>query len=445
MRLWLRWLTLAVGGLALTWSVSFIQGQAAQRGGAAAPAPAAAGRGAAPAAAATPAPAAQAAASGVTTSGTCTPASLTGTGRGAANGPQTKAGVYFKNVCSTTLKELTVDDFISSMGVISAALGYDCADCHPGAGTDKVDFAIDTIQQKKTARRMIEMVADINSRHFAVPGSVTCWTCHRQQERPATSIALDHLYDAPYPEDPDVGFLGGGGLKKLTATQIIDNYIQAVGGAQRLAGLTSWVATGVSDGYGGFGGEGKIEIYAKAPNLRTTIINFPDHPERGDSIWTVDGKRGFVKTPRGFLGNYELVGEELIGQNLEAMLAFPGQIRQTLTNFHTVLNRQIGDKDYLIVQANGPKGQYRDELATFYFDEDTGLLRRLVRMGTSPVGHVPVQLDYLDYRDVNGIKFPFEIRFSWLDGRYAAKIKDIKTNIAIDAGRFGEAAIKNSK
>jgi len=35
---------------------------------------------------------------------------------------------------------------------------------------------------------------------------VTCWTCHRQQERPATSIALDHLYDAPYVEDPDIAF-----------------------------------------------------------------------------------------------------------------------------------------------------------------------------------------------------------------------------------------------
>src|SRR6185436_19070626 len=109
-----------------------------------------------------------------------------------------KAGVYFKNVTTSTLKELTVDDFIASMGVISAALGYDCADCHPGAGTDARDFAIDTIAQKRKARQMIEMVATINTTNFSGLQSVTCWTCHRQQERPATSIALDHLYDAPY-------------------------------------------------------------------------------------------------------------------------------------------------------------------------------------------------------------------------------------------------------
>jgi hypothetical protein len=55
---------------------------------------------------------------------------------------------------------------------------------------------------------------------------------------------------------------------------------------------------------------------------------------------------------------------------------------------------------------------------------------------------VPVQLDYLDYRDVGGIKFPFEIRFSWLDGRYSAKLTEIKTNVAIDAARFGRPATK---
>ena len=81
-------------------------------------------------------------------------------------------------------------------------------------------------------------------------------------------------------------------------------------------------------------------------------------------------------------------------------------------------------------------------LATLYFDPDTGLLRRLVRYGPSPVGRVPTQVDYTDYRDVNGIKLPFEYQFSWLDGRYSAKIKDVKTNVAIDAARFGKPATK---
>jgi len=101
-----------------------------------------------------------------------------------------KAGEVFKNVTTSTLKELPVDDFIASMGVISADLGLDCADCHPGAGSDKVDWVIDT-PQKKTARKMIEMVGTINKTNFAGVQMVTCWTCHHGRDIPATTVALD--------------------------------------------------------------------------------------------------------------------------------------------------------------------------------------------------------------------------------------------------------------
>jgi photosynthetic reaction center cytochrome c subunit len=346
-----------------------------------------------------------------------------------------KAGEYFKNVTTSTLKELTVDDFIGAMGVMTAGLGYDCADCHPNAGSDKADFVADTIPQKRTARRMIEMVAAINRDHFGGAQRVTCFTCHRNQETPKTTIALDNLYSAPPMEDDDVVLPAVGGP---TADQILDKYIQAVGGAQRLASLTSFVATGTSNGYGGFGGEADFTIFAKAPNQRTTLISFKDHPERGDSVWAFDGTTGWIKTPRGLLTDYQLVGEELDGERLEAQMAFPGQLKQALNNWRTGLRRAIDGKDYLVVQGRGP----RNLLATLYFDQNTGLLRRLVRYGPSPVGRVPTQIDYTDYRDVGGIKFPFEYQFSWLDGRYSAKIKDIKTNVAIDAARFARPAAK---
>ena len=102
------------------------------------------------------------------------------------------------------------------------------------------------------------------------------------------------------------------------------------------------------------------------------------------------------------------------------------------------MRRSIDNKDYIILQGTGP----RQFLATLYFDPDTGLLRRLVRLGPSPVGRVATQIDYKDYRDVGGIKFPFEYQFSWLDGRYTAKIKEVKTNVAIDAAKFGRPPSK---
>jgi len=347
--------------------------------------------------------------------------------------PGIKAGQFFKNVTTSTLKDLSVDDFLGAMGVITGDLGFDCADCHPGAGGDKADFVIDSLATKKMARKMIEMVATINKTNFSGVQMVTCYTCHHGRDIPVTSIPLDRVYSGPEQEDDDVVPKAVGGP---TATEILDKYIQVMGGAQRLAGLTSFVATGSSLGYGGFGGDGEFTIYSKGGNpvQRTTQITFKDHPDRGDSTWSFDGKTGWIKTPRGLFSMYELVGGELDGARLEAQLSFPGSIKQTLNNWRTGLRRAIDNKDYLIVQGTGPRGL----LATFYFDEETGYLRRLVRYTPSPVGRIAVQIDYTDYRDVGGIKFPFELQFSWLDGRYTAKIKDIKTNVAIDAAKFAK-------
>src|ERR1700728_1123234 len=84
----------------------------------------------------------------------------------------------FKNV--TALKGIPVDDFMETMGLISAALSFDCSDCHTGAGTDTVNWAADT-PRKVTARMMINMVATINKNNFQGREAVTCWTCHRNR------------------------------------------------------------------------------------------------------------------------------------------------------------------------------------------------------------------------------------------------------------------------
>src|SRR4029077_8877205 len=57
----------------------------------------------------------------------------------------------FKNVQAPTLKTISVDDFMLTMGIMTSSLGFDCADCHAEAGTDKVDWAADT-PKKRTAR-----------------------------------------------------------------------------------------------------------------------------------------------------------------------------------------------------------------------------------------------------------------------------------------------------
>lgn len=340
------------------------------------------------------------------------------------------AGEVFKNVTTSTLKGITVADFMGSMGVMAAALAFDCSDCHTGAGTDKVVWEADT-ERKKIARKMVEMVAVINKQNFNGVQMVTCWTCHHGRSRPATTIALDALYGPPNEEKDDVVQAGQG---VPTAAQILDKYVQALGGAQKVNALTSWIATGTQGGYQRVRGGGQFQIFAKAPNQRAVQITFKDAKERGDQARVYDGKVGWVNTPRSILGEYQVTGSELDGLRLDAELSFPGQIKQVLMNPRSGFPDNIDGKEVDVVQGTGPGGQ----LVTLYFDKKTGLLTRELRFSKSPIGRVPTQVDYADYRDVNGIKFPFSYTFSWLDGKDQFQISDVMTNIPIDAAKFAK-------
>jgi len=337
----------------------------------------------------------------------------------------------FKNV--QALKGIGVDDFMLTMGIMSAAVGSDCVGCHPSAGTDHVDWALDT-PRKRTARRMVQMVTGINRDTFNGRQVVTCWTCHRGRDRPVTTPTLDVVYGPPADEADDVLVQAQG---VPTVDQVLNKYLQALGGAAAVARITSFVATGKSVGYKGFGGGGAVEVAAQAPDKRATHISFPEYPDRGVSVRTYDGRTGWIATPLAVVPKYELAGSERDGARLDAMLAFPAQISQALTGLRVGPPTTIADKDVTVVQGNGPNGT----LATLYFDDASGLLVRMVRHGRSPIGRVPTQVDYADYRDVAGIKFPFRWTFAWLDGRDNFEFTDVRLNVPIDASTFGEPAI----
>jgi hypothetical protein len=358
----------------------------------------------------------------------------------------------FKNI--QVLKGIPVDDFMGTMGIMTAALGFDCSECHQAAGTDKVDWAFDT-PRKRTARRMVEMVATINRTNFGGRQLVTCWSCHRGRDRPVTTPAMDAVYGTPPVENDDV-VTPDAGQRPGAAEQILDKYIGALGGPQRLSGLKSYVAKGTSVGFGGFGGGGQVQIFAKAPDQRTTLIEYKDAPGRGDTTRSYDGQVGWLRTPLTVLGEYELGGTELDGARLDAQLSFPGAIKQVFTNLRVGAPTAISDlpaapssqasvqstvmfgqeRDVQVVQGTGPHSL----LATLYFDTQSGLLLRVVRFGASPIGRIPTQIDYADYRDVGGIKLPFRMTFAWLDGRDVIQLSEVRTNVTIDPAVFGRPA-----
>jgi len=99
-----------------------------------------------------------------------------GGGQAAAAAPAVPANLLAENVFKNVqaLKGISAADFMGTMGIMSASLGFDCSECHNAAGTDKVDWANDT-PRKVIGRRMVNMVAAINRDNFGGRQLVTCW------------------------------------------------------------------------------------------------------------------------------------------------------------------------------------------------------------------------------------------------------------------------------
>lgn len=81
----------------------------------------------------------------------------------------------------TNLKVLTPENYMGVMFSIPTALGVRCDFCH-----NMEDRASDEKPMKLTARKMMEMVKNINATTFNGEQKVTCYTCHHGQQKPAT-------------------------------------------------------------------------------------------------------------------------------------------------------------------------------------------------------------------------------------------------------------------
>jgi ubiquinol-cytochrome c reductase cytochrome b subunit len=356
---------------------------------------------------------------------------LTGAPAGGARGALMVEDV-FKNV--QALKGITVDEFMGTMGIMSASLGLCCSDCHPGAGTESVKWEDDTNPRKVTARQMVRMVQAINRDNFSGRQVVTCWTCHRLRVTPLATPTLDQFYAEAVTELDDVISKAAG---VPAPEQVLDKYLQAIGGAEKAAAITSIAGTGKVVAFGSFGGGGNFEYFAEAPDRRAMLSHLPD----GESSRTFDGRTGWFAIPLAVVPKYPLTGGELDGARLDAQLSFPARIAQSLTGLRVGPRIESQGKEVYVLQGNGARGS----LATLYFEQESGLLVRMIRYTPSKIGRVPTQVDYENYRDVGGLKFPYRWTFTWLDGRDVFDFTDVKFNVPIDPAKFGEPVLPASR
>jgi outer membrane lipoprotein-sorting protein len=332
----------------------------------------------------------------------------------------------FKNI--KVLKGLTVDEFMGTMGLFSAALNVCCGDCHVGAGGSNPQWDKDP-PRKLVARHMVEVMNKINKESFGGRQAVTCWTCHRGGTPPATTPAIDAIYSDPVPMYPDVLPQASAGAVVPSADVIFQKYIQALGGDAALSKLTSYSGKGTSTTFGA-DQINPAEIFAKGPDKYVTIV----HQREGDMIRTYDGHDAWVVLPLTVTGEYQLTASAAEGGKLDGELAFPGNIKSFFNTWRVSYPANIDGHDVNVVQGSGPLGF----IATFYFDKQTNLLLRMVRYANSAVGRVPTQIDYSDYRPVAGVMMPFKRNYGWVSGREEYTLTEIKPNVAVDDAKFAK-------
>lgn len=338
----------------------------------------------------------------------------------------------FKNV--RVLRGIPVKEFMETMGFFAASLSLNCSDCHSQASASNWANYADDTPLKQATLRMILMVNALNRANFNGAPAVTCYTCHRGSQRPKVIPSLAQQYATPADEDPDEIVLNSFVRVTTTAEQILDKYIQAVGGAAAAARLTSFTAKGTYEGFDSDFEPVPVDLYAKAPNMRATVI----HMRGGDSSTIYNGREAWAAGPQDLtpVTLISLVGAAMEGTRLDAQLAFPGQIKQVLTDWRTGFPAlRIDNRPVDIVEGKTPEGSG----VKLYFDKETGLLVRSVRYSKTAVGTVPISVVYSDYRDVPGlgVKLPYTFVVTWTNGRGTYKLTALEPNTAIDAARFG--------
>jgi hypothetical protein len=271
---------------------------------------------------------------------------------------------------------------------------------------------------------MIQMQFAINKGNkdiFGATGAVSCYTCHRGQTKPQVMPML--------PASLPAG--GAPGEAKAadalpTVDQVLDKYVQAMGGRAAVEKLKSRVMKGsqvTPDGT-----TIPVETYQVAPDKVVSILTTP---KQGVMMSGYNGHVGWVKNQR---GQHELSGAQLAEMKRSADFYGDLKLKEIFPGLEVVDREKVGDRDaYVLASQASPT-----RIEKLYFDAQTGLLLRIQTITQTMLFPIPEQIDFEDYRDVDGVKIPFTIRQSTVDARngWTRKYTEIKQNVPVDDAKF---------
>ncbi|MGH9351338.1 MAG: c-type cytochrome, partial [Terriglobia bacterium] len=330
------------------------------------------------------------------------------------------AGEAFKNI--QVLKDIPADELDPTMDFIASSLGVRCTFCHVES-----DFSKDDKHAKVRAREMIRMQLAIDKENFNGRPEVTCYTCHRGLTHPVGVPVVGEQLASVAPGEA----MSGGNTKPSampTADQILAKYVQALGGMDAIQKISSRVEKGTMTGFGAR--TSSVEISAKAPDRRALVIETP----RGKMVQTYNGAEGWISM--GGRPAHEVEGPALAVLRLDAQFYFPAQAKQLYGQLRMGRPAKVGDADAYVLMGIR-RGQPPVQL---YFDKQSGLLLRAVEYTETPLGRLPTQTDFSDYRETDGVKVPFHRVISRPGGASTLQLEQVQQNVPVDDAKFAKPA-----
>ncbi len=250
------------------------------------------------------------------------------------------------------------------------------------------------------------------------------WTFHYPSTSTIKKVTIDPDHD--YPDiDPSNNTFSGEPLKPvpqgLTASTVIDNYLKAVGGKDKITDIKdlSYKAKGEVQGQG-------IELTNKykAPNHMLQSITLTASNQVVQKI-VVNGDSVTVFAN----GQEQKVGDESSARIKESAMPFP-ELQYSNPGYQLSLEpmvAKVDDQDTYVVTVSSKSGSEMKE----YFDVNTGL--KLKKEISTTQGSSSTT--YSDYKEVDGIKFPYsETISSQVD--IPLKVTDVKINSGLSDADF---------
>jgi tetratricopeptide (TPR) repeat protein len=210
-----------------------------------------------------------------------------------------------------------------------------------------------------------------------------------------------------------------------TVDDVLNRYIEAVGGAAAINKFTSRVMTGTLD-VAGISRGGSFEQYAQAPNKMLMVMEA--HPF-GKLQMGFNGKSGWMLAAARV---HPVTGVDLAILQRDADFYSALRTRNNYAKVTLAGMSKIGYRDVYVIDLQPKTGP----LERLYLDAQTFLP---VRMNTvRSMGRVaePVEIYMDDWRDIDGVKYPFSISQNSTSVKLGFTVKEIRHNVPIDAKRF---------